>query len=322
MLTRGTAHACACVLAASACGMEARPSAAGTSISTTNASATSADGTDDGSSSGLESSTGREVGSSDDGDPGSSGDAETTSGGPSDGSSSTGEPPSATLDLEDVGALVVMGDSIGDGGGQAPYYYELLRASFEARYGAIEYRNVADSGSETDALLGQANGLPAALPGPVVVVVTSGGNDMKSSIAAIIAGADGPARATMQANIDAALGELTTPGRFGAGVEVYVVEANIYDSSDGEGNFGANDCAFGGGLPAIMTDAFFGAWNGAIEDVVEEHGQTVLDMHGHFYGHGFNGTENWYASDCTHPNATGHDELHRLVYRTVTGDDL
>ena len=61
---------------------------------------------------------------------------------------------------------------------------------------------------------------------------------------------------------------------------------------------------------------------GAIEDVVTEHGQTVLDMHGHFYGHGFNGTENWYASDCTHPNATGHDQLHRLVYRTVTGEDL
>jgi lysophospholipase L1-like esterase len=305
-----------CGLAA-ACSEDARPDANTSATSATSAPSTTgveSGGSDE--SSGVAGTSGSDAGT---GAGSSSGGSLTT--GPDDGSS-TGEDPSATLDLDSVGSLVVMGDSIGDGGGQAPFYYELLRGSFEAKYGAIEYRNVADSGSETDALLGQANALPAALPGPVVVMVTSGGNDMKSSIAAIIGGADGPARETMQANIDEALGVLTAPGRFGPGVEVFVLEANIYDSSDGEGNFGQNDCAFGGGLPAIMTDGFFAAWNGAIEEVVTEHGQTLLDMHGHFYGHGFNGTDNWYASDCTHPNATGHDELHRFVYRTVTGEEL
>lgn len=309
------------MLAAWACGGESPSNGTDVTATTQSSAEVTGDATSEGpSSDGEGSSAGSqsEVGSDSGGS--SSGGSGTTLG-PSEGSSSTGAPSEETLGLDEVGSLVVMGDSIGDGGGQGPYYYELLRASFEARFGPIEYRNVADSGSETDALLGQANGLPAALPGPVVVVVTSGGNDMKSNIALIIAGVDGPARATMQANIDAALDVLTMPGRFGAGVQAYVVEANIYDSSDGQGNFGQHDCAFGGGLPPIMTDAYFAAWNGAIEEVVLEHGQTLLDMHGHFYGHGFNGAQNWYASDCTHPNATGHAELHRLVYRTVVGED-
>ena len=252
----------------------------------------------------------------DTGDPGESSGGGSESGEPA----TTGAPPlDDALGLPALGSLVIMGDSIGDGGGQAPYYYDLLRASLQAHYGPLTYHNVAHGGSETDSLLGQSMNIPDELPGPVVVVITSGGNDMKSQIAAIIGGTDGPARETMQGNISAALDLLLTPGRFGEGVEVFVVEANIYDSSDGAGNFGQNDCAFGGGLPPIMTDGFFAAWNGAIGETVDAHGQTLLDMHGHFYGHGFNGEENWYASDCTHPNAVGHDALHQLVYRVVTG---
>jgi len=237
--------------------------------------------------------------------------------GPQDGSTSdTGG------GLEGLGSLVVLGDSISDGGGRQPFYYDLLREDLIAHYGAIEYRNRAQSGSETDALANQIAGLPNELPGPVAVVITSGGNDMKASIAQIVAGTDGPARDEMQTNIEGALAALLAPDRFGAGVEVRVFEGNVYDASDGVGDYGDNGCAFGQGLPAIPTDAFFTSWNGAIRDAVEGAGQTPVDMHAHFFGHGYAGDPNWYAADCTHPNALGHDELRGLFYEQITGEAL
>ncbi len=220
--------------------------------------------------------------------------------------------------LAEVGSLVVLGDSIGDGGGQGPYYYNLLRDALGAHYGPIEYRNRAQSGSKTGALLGQIQGLPAALPGPVVVAITSGGNDMKDNLLPILAGLDGPLRTQMGANIDAALDALEAPGRFGAGVEVFVFYATIYDASDGQGNFGSSGCNVELDSPS-STDPFFESWNGEIGARVVDHGAALVDMHGHFYGHGFNHPPSWYAGDCTHPNTAGHAELSSLFFGLITG---
>lgn len=249
---------------------------------------------------------------------GSSTDTTTGSTGGSTGGSTTGGP----VGLAELGALVVLGDSISDGGGQPPFYYDLLRVDLEAKYGPIMYKNNAQSGSETKALLGQAKALPGQLEGPVAVVITSGGNDMKAALPQVVLGLDGPIKAQVAANVDAALGELLAPGRFGPGVEVHVYEGNIYDASDGQGNFAAGNCAFGKGLPPIQTDPFFDAWNGTIRDAVLARAQAPVDMHEHFYGHGFNNPPNWYASDCTHPSKLGHDQLRRLFYREITGEDL
>ncbi|MCA9638435.1 MAG: SGNH/GDSL hydrolase family protein [Myxococcales bacterium] len=224
--------------------------------------------------------------------------------------------------LDALGSLVVLGDSISDGGGQPPYYYDLLRDSLTTHYGPIAYHNAAKSGSQTNALKGQAESLPDSLPGPVAVVITSGGNDMKAALPQVILGTDGPVKAEVAANIDAALGELLAPGRFGPGVEVFVFEGNIYDASDGMGNFSEGKCAFGNGLPPIPTDAFFDAWNGVIADAVEARGEAAIDMHGYFYDHGYNNPPNWYASDCTHPSMLGHDQLRRLFYEAITGEAL
>jgi lysophospholipase L1-like esterase len=245
-------------------------------------------------------------------------DASTTGPGPDPSGGSTGENVGFG-GLDTLGSLVILGDSIGDGGGQGPYYYELLRDSLAGHYGPIEYRNRAQSGSETGALREQISGLSDSLPGPVAVVITSGGNDMKGALGQVILGADGTLRAQVQANIQGAIGDLTAPGRFGPGVEVYVFEANIYDSSDGLGNFGQADCAFAGGLPPIASDPLFDRWNSDIEATVSDMGQTPIDMHGYFYGHGFNSAMNWYASDCTHPNSVGHSELRDLLFETITG---
>jgi hypothetical protein len=121
-------------------------------------------------------------------------------------------------------------------------------------------------------------------------------------------------------NIDAALAELTSPGRFGSGVEVYVFETTIYDASAGQGDFGQHDCAFGDGVPAIPTDGFFANWNGEIAGSVAAHSQTLVDMHAAFYDHGYAGSPNWFASDCTHPNALGHAALADLFYVAITGE--
>ena len=126
-------------------------------------------------------------------------------GGGSSTSSGTAGMGGAPAGLSDVNSLVVLGDSISDGGGVPPFYYDLLRQSLEAEYGPIDYHNAAQSGSETGALVGQVGSLPASLPGPVAVAITSGGNDMKAHIAEIATGTDGPART--------ALGEHGDPAR-------------------------------------------------------------------------------------------------------------
>jgi len=247
---------------------------------------------------------------------GASSDPGTTTDG---SSSSTGEPPEAFAPA----SLVVLGDSISDGGGKPPFYYDLLRDDLAGKYGpGFKYVNNAQSGSETGALLGQAKGLPKQLPGPVAVVITSGGNDMKAALPQVLAGLDGPIKQKVAANVDAALAELLAPDRFGAGVLVRVFEGNIYDASDGQGNFSQGKCAFGKGLPAIPTDMYFDAWNLNIRDVVLARDQTAVDMHAHFYDHGYNNPPNWYASDCTHPSTLGHDQLRHLFYFEITGEML
>ncbi len=241
-------------------------------------------------------------------------------GGTTSSSGSSGEGGSlGAAALEQLGTLVVLGDSIGDGGGQGPYYYDLLKGSLAARYGAIDYYRKAESGSQTSALLGQINSLPATLPGPVAVVITSGGNDMKDNLPLVLLGMDDLQVAAMSNHIDQALAALLAPGAFGAGVDVHVFEATIYDASDGQGNFGSGGCVINFDSPTSV-DPFFGKWNGAIAETVAAHGQVLAPMHDTFFGHGFNNPPEWYAGDCTHPNATGHDELHQLFYELVTGE--
>ncbi len=236
------------------------------------------------------------------------------------GVSSGGGPSSAAL--ASLGSLVVLGDSISDGGGQAPFYYDLLEQDLTQKYGNISYQHRAQSGSKTSALQGQVGGLPNTLPGPVAVCITSGGNDMKAQLLQIVTGTDGPARAEMGQNVSNALATLLAPNHFGAGVAVYVFEANIYDASDGQGNFSEHNCNFGSGVPALPTDPYFASWNGEIATQVSSKGQWVADIHDLFHLHGFNFPPSWYASDCTHPTQVGHDQLRRYFYFKITGESL
>lgn len=234
------------------------------------------------------------------------------------GSASTGS--GSGGGMADLGALVVLGDSISDGGGEGPFYYDVLLSDLEAHYGkTLSYENHAQSGSTTLFLEGQIDNLPAELPGPVAIVFTSGGNNMQYNVLQVLTGTDQMARDRMGEHIDAALTELLTPGRFGSGVMARVFEANVYDASDGQGNFGSNGCA----MPLDAPDGtltIFANWNGVIGDAVAAHGQTLVDFHSHFAGHGFNSpAPSWYAADCVHPNSAGHAEISGLVFSLITG---
>ncbi|MBK8255400.1 MAG: SGNH/GDSL hydrolase family protein [Polyangiaceae bacterium] len=253
----------------------------------------------------------------------STGSTSTSGSGGSTSTSTTGTGAGGGSALLDVGSLVILGDSISDGGGDGPYYYNLLHTDLEAKYGALEYHHQAQSGSKTDALVMQINSLPSTLTGPVAVVITSGGNDMKAAIAQILGGIDESKRNEMRQNVKNALDLLGTPNHFGPGVDVHVFEGNIYDSSDGSGKYSDYGCKFPLSLfPAQPTDTYFTNWNTVIAEEVAAHGQTLVDMHTYFYGHGFQSNPNWYVDDCIHPSTVGHSELRNLFYEHITGETL
>ncbi len=229
-----------------------------------------------------------------------------------DGGTSQVHPPMSML-----GTLVVMGDSISDNGGVAPFYYDKLKSALELKFPGTSYFHVAKSGSKADDLIRQINTLPVTLPGPVAVVMTSGGNDMRAALLKIVLGTDAPARATMRMNLQEALTELLSANRFGPDVLVRVYEANIYDSSDGVGDFVNQGCLVP--YPESDTSQHFERWNGEIAAEVAEHGQQLIDLHALFAGHGISSASRWYAADCIHPNALGHDALYRSLYQSMTG---
>ncbi|MFO0759054.1 MAG: SGNH/GDSL hydrolase family protein [Byssovorax sp.] len=233
-------------------------------------------------------------------------------------------------------SYVVLGDSISDGGGQGPFFYDLLVTNddnayptwqgkdLKTKFGAgLQVVHNAKGGAVSGNLPGQVSNLPDTLPGPVLVTITIGGNDMQANIFSILQGTDGPKRDKFRMNLAAALGELTKPDRFGPGVEVHVFEADIYDPSDGKGDFSKHGCpAPLSLLPVTPTDTFFANWNGVVDDEVPMHGMSkVSPLHMTFYGHGIgNADDRWFANDCIHPNKKGHNELRRMFWANITGE--
>jgi lysophospholipase L1-like esterase len=170
----------------------------------------------------------------------------------------------------------------------------------------------------------QVKGLGSSYPGDVLVTITIGGNDLADHAPDAVLKSDGPDRTQLATNLAAALGELSMPGRLGSG-KVYIVEANIYDASDGKGNWKT-----GGGAACPPYDTgmaldtmTFQNWNDVVTAAIgKTQNDFVLDIHTLFAGHGFNGTDKWYFTDCIHPNSKGHNEIRREVWRMLTGDKI
>lgn len=206
-------------------------------------------------------------------------------------------------------SLVVLGDSIGDPPAGSTAYAALLGASLELSSPAARVVRAARSGSRSRDLPGQVAALPSSMPGPVAVLVTIGGNDLREATPSVVIGADQNPRAALVRNVSAALDELLRPGRFGAGVEVRVYLATIYDSSDGQGGFRERGCPIPVGK--LDTAPFFRRWNDDLRALAAARGVTIVDLHQRFLGHGLGTPSSWYLPDCIHPNDAGHAEIAR-----------
>jgi lysophospholipase L1-like esterase len=213
---------------------------------------------------------------------------------------------------------VILGDSISDGGGQGPFFYDLFYADLQARYpGIVKVKN-SKAGATANGLVTQTQTLPTALDGPVLVTITIGGNDVQGALGTLATGgSDAKARTAFTDQLDTALTELTKPDRFGAGVQVKVLLANIYDPSDGTGNFTYQGKKCPGALgfwPAgNATDPLLTPWEQIMTDTAAKYPQVqVLPLHDRFHGHGVAAMPTWFYSDCIHPNSAGHAEIRGL----------
>ena len=261
-----------------------------------------------------------------------------TDGGGSDtsspGTDSGGETP-ATGPLA-FKTYVILGDSISDGGGQAPFFYDLLQKNDDAKYpdykgqdlttkyGAMKIEKHSKGGSTAVNLDAQVGALPTSLEGPVLVTITIGGNDVQAALPAILGGGtDDVKRGQFQGYIQTALDELTKPGRFGAGVQVRIVMTNIYDPSDGTGNFtfatGTKCSGALGFWPAGKeTKPLLDKWEDVMTAEAAKHPEvTLVDLRSRFNGHGVPDAETWFVGDCIHPNAPGHNQVRGIAWDVI-----
>jgi hypothetical protein len=164
--------------------------------------------------------------------------------------------------------------------------------------------------------------------------MTIGGNDMQNAIFELLT-TSGSAQEDQAAeiiadvadNLDEMIDYLQDPTRFPDGSYIYM--ANVYDPTDGVGQVG--NCFFGMDLTSLWS--YFDDANVAFRAVAEARGVGLVDMHGHFLGHGYyyddSSSEHysaddpnlWFDSDCIHPNNAGHHELRRLFYSSITGGE-
>jgi lysophospholipase L1-like esterase len=268
----------------------------------------------------------------------------TRPGTPPDGSSGTGDGDAGPPAGEDAAAPppggtvfkshVILGDSISDRGGEAPFFYDLLVRNDDAKwpnwkgkdfktvYGeGINVVKGSRGGARSINLVSQARALGTSLPGPVLITITIGGNDVQAALGKIIQGQDdAPDRVDFRRYLTEALDELTKPARFGAGVDVQILLSNIYDPSDGTGTFRfANGRRCGGALgfwPADKkTKPLLEPWNGVMVEVAAKYPQVhLLDLRALYEGHGVPAERPWFVSDCIHPNAPGHDAIRALFF--------
>lgn len=251
-------------------------------------------------------------------------------------------PPVATA--ANFGTYIVLGDSISDRGGQAPFFYNLLHQNDDTtyptwkghdlatRFPGIQYVHAAVAGSITAAygdtqttgaplMSTQITGLGSSYPGDILVTITIGGNDLNDHAGDAVLGLDAPQKTQFAANLKADLDALTAPGRLGTG-KLYILEANIYDSSDGQGDWskGGVECP-NYTVSGTQDQTVFSDWNQILTQAITAHsGDYLFDIHSLFSGHGFNSSANWYFSDCIHPNEIGHNELRKEAWRLITGE--
>jgi lysophospholipase L1-like esterase len=222
--------------------------------------------------------------------------------------------------LAHLKSFVVLGDSISAEAVQMQTYADALAKDLDAHYGGVTYFNVGIGGGRTRDIPTELGKLPDPLPTPIAFVVTAGGNDLSASFAETHGENDYYQRIVLAEDMRIAFEILQDPKRFGPLSQKHIYWANVYDPSDGRGNFTSFGCPFWDFDQP--TDDLFCRWNGIIGTSIAEHGATLVDFHTLFLGHGFNADPPWFQSDCVHPNELGHEQVRRALYREITGESL
>lgn len=203
-----------------------------------------------------------------------------------------------------------------------------LRSAYDPAPAVID---VSVPGATTDDLLDdQIPALEAELggstEGETIIAFTIGGNDLQQALNPL-ANAEAVTSATY-ANFEAIF-DWMLDGRFPDGVWIYAT--NVYEPSDGEGQ--TSECFFGIDYSARLP--YLDGFNDDLRALGEARGVAILDLRGHFLGHGYAAYDDetsavhdpndgtlWLADDCIHPNNRGHHEIRRLFFHAIVGEDL
>lgn len=249
--------------------------------------------------------------------------------------------------------IIYMGDSITAGYGQKsglpysdllvendsnmwPDYNEIdLASSFPS---ITEVLDVAVGGAVTNDISSSQlddvdDQLDDVVSGQTIVVMTIGGNDMSGAMLNILATGQTAADSTManmEGNLQTMVDFYHDTARFPDGVKIYFT--NVYDPTDDLGY--ADECAIFFGLDLSAIWIYFHQANDGFRAFAESNSIALVDMAGHFYGHGMNNEDEtmpnydshdntrWFNSDCLHPNDIGHHEIRRLFHAAIEGHPL
>jgi lysophospholipase L1-like esterase len=199
------------------------------------------------------------------------------------------------------------------------------------RYPGVDFRRVAESGTTSDEVLGNVRDalrgdLPESVDGDVLVLVNVGGNDFNDSVQTMLFPAQTEAAA---AALRSNLAAIIEAFRDQYDSVVFLVD-NIHDPTDGTGDvpeqFDEGFCSmihnpmFTEGLRATALENL-GTMNEAIAAEVEAQGESLVDIHAAFQGHGMNsGSERRIDGDCTHPTSEGHSLIRAAAWQVLTGE--
>ena len=179
------------------------------------------------------------------------------------------------------------------------------------RFSGVESHFLAMDGATTDDVLAsQLPGLETVEGGAdVVVTLTAGGNDLLSLIGA----ADGTGDAGLQRILRNLHGILdAVRNRLPKAV---LLVANVYDPTDGTGDLEGHRLR-----PQEMR--WLRDYNAGVARVCAVPGARLIDVHGHFAGHGRSvpAADRWYwTGSLIEPGVVGASELRRLWLAALDG---
>ena len=234
---------------------------------------------------------------------------------------------------------VALGDSMlidyyagGPGWGAASLLYKNLDDVYpdwkgkdlSTLYPGIKFHNLTSDGATTNTVLNwQLPRVPTGENQPTIVVMTVGGNDLLHHYG-VPEERGVELSYEMKRNLLKIISCFQDPERFPKPTKIYI--GNIYDPSDGMGNLEKEGYSpWPDGLKVLDH------WNRRIQEVAEEKGLTLVDIHRHFLGHGVNYDDSsgkyYDPKDNTpwlrlviEPNARGAHEIRKLFWEKIYED--